>query len=226
MAKGFLHLHVTVVVIFLLLFAYKVALLILSKNEQLSFIRNKTKVVEMILGTLILVTGTYLFITDPLKEMWLWVKLVSIIGLIPLGIIGLKKENKALALISLIGFLYFFVVSKTNSLTFKRDKIEIVEAPAENTGEKQSTTEDIMATNEETQLNKGKAIYTQVCAACHGPEGNLQLAGAANLQTSKLTLDEKISIVTNGKNAMMAYKDQLSEQEIVAVVTYTETLKK
>lgn len=222
MATGFLHLHVTVTLIFLLLFGYKVLLLLLGKNEQLTFIRNKTKIVEIVLGTLILITGTYLFINDPLKETWLWVKLISIIGLIPLGIIGLKKENKILATIAFVGFVYFFVVSKTNSLTFKRDKIEIVDVPSG----PQSTTEDIMATNEETQLNKGKAIYTQVCSACHGPEGNLQLAGAANLQISKLSKEEKINIVTNGKNAMMAYKDQLSEQDIASVVEYTETLKK
>ncbi len=226
MAKGFSHLHMTVVVIFLLLFATKVVLLLLSKNETLTTLRNKTKVIEMILGTLILITGGYLLFSAPVKETWMWVKLGAVLALIPMGIVGLKKENKALAALSLAGFIYFFGVSETKSLTFKRDKIKIVTpeaaAPAVNADTTVAIANEILDQN----ASAGKAIYEQVCKACHGPNGDLAVGGAANLTISKLTKEERVAFINKGKGLMPAYKDALSESEIDAVAEYIAALKK
>ena len=51
-------------------------------------------------------------------------------------------------------------------------------------------------------------------------------SGAFNLTTSELTVDERIAVITNGRNAMAAYKDLLKEEEIKAVAEYTMTLTK
>jgi cytochrome c6 len=72
----------------------------------------------------------------------------------------------------------------------------------------------------------GKKVFEEKCQLCHGADGKLGLSGAKDLTASVLTHEEKIAIVMNGKNAMMSYKDQLSAEQIDAVVGYIETLPK
>ncbi|MFQ3575498.1 MAG: SirB2 family protein [Cytophagales bacterium] len=229
MATGFLHMHTTVVILFLLFYTYKVFLLLSGQNERLTFIRNKTKIVEIIIGTLILVTGVYLFVINPLKETWLWVKLFVVTAFIPLSIVAMKKENKVLGIITLVGFLYFMAVSYTKSLTFSRPKIEISDNEIIKTDEVESNetkteSDEILSNLNKNVLNRGKSVYNVACVSCHGNEGDAMVGGAKNLKISKLTVEEKLNIVKNGKGLMMAYKNQLSEQDIEAVVAYVETL--
>jgi len=72
----------------------------------------------------------------------------------------------------------------------------------------------------------GKKIYRQYCITCHGVNGDMGASGAFDLTTSKLTLDEKIAVITNGRNTMTPFKGLLSEAKIKAVAEFTETLKK
>ena len=233
MAKGFLHLHLTVVTIFILLFTVKLILLLINRREQLDVLRAKTKIVEMVLGSLILLTGGFLLYNAAVKETWMFVKLAGFVALIPMAIVGLKKGNKPLVIFSWLGFVYFYGVSETKSLKFKKDKIEIV-APVTTTDSAattidtvaKATTNDILNANANAGLVHGKAIFEQVCAVCHGKDGALGAGGAANLTTSKLTDEQKKNIILNGKGLMAAYKDQLSESDIEAVTAYVNTLKK
>lgn len=215
MAKGFLHLHTTVIFLFVIFFAVKVFLLLAGKNEQLSKLRDK-KFIDIVLGVLILLTGGYLFAINVEKPTWLTVKLVVVIALIPLGIVSMKKENKALALVTLVGFLYFIGVSYTKSLTFSKPKIEVkenVDAESQVQNETQSVEE------------KGKAVFETACTACHGVDGKLMAGGAKDITLSKLTVDERIVLITKGKGLMQAFGGSLTEEQIKAVATYTTTLK-
>jgi cytochrome c6 len=72
----------------------------------------------------------------------------------------------------------------------------------------------------------GKAIYRQRCVTCHGADGALGLNGAGNLTQSILPLDERVTQITKGKNLMPAFEGVLTPKEILAVATFTETLKK
>ncbi len=72
----------------------------------------------------------------------------------------------------------------------------------------------------------GKAIYTQNCVTCHGVYGDMGASGAFNLKESKLAVEERINVVTNGRNTMLAFNNVLSEDEIQAVAEYTMTLSK
>lgn len=72
----------------------------------------------------------------------------------------------------------------------------------------------------------GKAVYQKTCVVCHGVKGDMGASGAFNLTTSELTVDERVAVITNGRNAMAAYKDLLKEEEIKAVAEYTMTLTK
>lgn len=215
MAKGFLHLHTTVIFIFVLLFAFKVALLLLEKKELLSKIRDK-KFIDIVLGVLILATGGYLFAIKEPKETWLYVKLVVIIVLIPLGIISMKKENKALAIVTLLGFIYFIGVSYKESLTLVPKPIDV----------KENVDAESQVQNAEQSLEeKGKAVFETACIACHGTDGKLKLAGAKDLTLSTLNIDERIKLIKNGKGLMQSFEGRLTEEQIKAVATYTTTLK-
>ena len=73
-------------------------------------------------------------------------------------------------------------------------------------------------------LAKGEQVYTQ-CAACQGDDGQgianafPAIAGSA---VATGPVDEHVSLVLNGRagTAMQAFKDQLSDVELAAVITY------
>lgn len=72
----------------------------------------------------------------------------------------------------------------------------------------------------------GEKIFKQYCVACHGLDGTMGAAGAFNLQTSVLSVEERINVITNGRKAMTPFKGLLSDEKIKAVAEYTLTLKK
>jgi len=72
----------------------------------------------------------------------------------------------------------------------------------------------------------GEKVYKQYCVTCHGVYGDMGASGAFNLTESKLTLDEKVDVITNGRNTMTPFKGLLSDAKIKAVAEYTEKLKK
>ncbi len=72
----------------------------------------------------------------------------------------------------------------------------------------------------------GEKVYKTYCVTCHGLYGDMGASGAFNLQTSALPVEERINVITNGRNAMTPFKDLLSAEKIKAVAEYTLTLKK
>lgn len=72
----------------------------------------------------------------------------------------------------------------------------------------------------------GSTVYSQQCVLCHGSNGDLGVSGASPLSLSKLNLDQRIEVITNGRAKMTAYSGLLTEEEIKAVAQYLETLKK
>jgi len=85
---------------------------------------------------------------------------------------------------------------------------------------------------------KGKAVYEQRCLACHGPQGKgdgptgkvlvppaADFTSAASKKKSDADL---LKIIENGKppTAMIAWKGQLSDQDIQNVLAYVKTLRK
>lgn len=72
----------------------------------------------------------------------------------------------------------------------------------------------------------GQKIYKQYCVTCHGLYGDMGASGAFNLQTSALTVEERVEVITNGRNAMTPFKSLLRPEQIQAVAEYTLELKK
>jgi uncharacterized membrane protein SirB2 len=196
MDTGFLHLHVTVDILFLIWYGLKVFLLLTNVN-RLQDLRDKYKWVDMVLGALILITGGYLLYKAGHPETWLMVKVGMVLVLIPLGIIALRRLNKVLAVGVFVGFLYIYGVSETRSLTFSKPKVE-----------------------------SAVAMYTQNCVRCHGDNGAAMKYGALNLQTSVLAKDQVKYTIVNGRGSMPKLEGDYSEAQIDALADYVISLRK
>lgn len=206
MAKGFLHLHTTAVILFLILLVIKTVLLMLN-SPSLAKLRSKTKVLDMVLGTLILVTGGYLLTVFGFQT-YLVVKIVITLIAIPLGIIAFKKENKAMALLAVLLFVYVYGVAETDSWKMKPDMIA-QEDPATQT----ESVEDV------------KALYIKACANCHGEDGKKGLAGAKDLALSQLSKEQSIEMITQGKGLMPKFNKTLTSAQIESLAEYIQTFK-
>lgn len=91
-------------------------------------------------------------------------------------------------------------------------------------GDREQSAEGSAATPADP-LVRGKKIYNRYCIACHGSDGSMGANGAFNLKTTGLSLEEKIHIITNGRNTMTPFAKVLSADEIAAVAAYTEQFK-
>jgi len=208
MEIGFLHLHKTVVVLFLALMLGKVGLLVAGKKELLQKVRDKTRVLDMVFGALILITGGYLFFLKSNPELYLYAKALLVLIAIPIGIIGFKKMNPLLAIISLLIIVYIYGIAETKSIAFKPKHFDLITAMESESGEA-----------------AGMVIYNNLCVDCHGTDGKKGLFKASDLTQSKLTNDQKLEVITKGKGIMQPYSKRLNEDEIQLVLEYINTLK-
>jgi mono/diheme cytochrome c family protein len=221
MEIGMLHTHVLVVTLFLLFLLFKTVLLLINKNELLAKVR-KFKMIDPILGVLMLATGGYLLsLYGAAAPTYLWVKLVIVLIIIPIGIVAFKKENKAMAIIALLLTFYIYGVSEVGSLTFSKEETVAVadDSPAQNAQEVviEGETSDILKT--------GKEVYLAECKKCHGKDGKKGLFKSPDLTESKLNLSERVAWIKKGKGIMPAYENELSSSEIEAVALYLDELK-
>jgi cytochrome c5 len=198
---GMRHLHVTVVVILLLFVLFKTILLVANRIELLDRIRAKTKVVDIILGILVLATGIFLTTLKQSVEPYLWTKIILVLVSIPIGIIGLKSRNKLLAILSVILIIYVYGIGETHSYKFKRDPI-------------------VINNNE----HAGQEIYQILCNECHGDDGRKGLFKAPDLTKSVLDQTEMRSRILHGKGIMRGYEGELNDEQVDAVIEYITSL--
>ena len=52
-----------------------------------------------------------------------------------------------------------------------------------------------------------KRIYQMKCSICHGTDGKLMIGGAPDLSISTISLEERIALITYGKETMPPQKD-------------------
>ena len=70
----------------------------------------------------------------------------------------------------------------------------------------------------------GEKVYKQYCVTCHGLYGDMGASGAANLAESQLTLEERIEVVTKGRNTMAAFEGLINAEKIKAVSEFSMKL--
>jgi len=182
-----LKIHSISVTIFFLIYFIKTLLLLSNANDKLEKFKSYTKLLEMIVSVLFLITGIYLITQVPEIKTMLIIKLVLVILSIPLAVIAYKKYNKILALFSLM-----FIVAAYGLAEMSRTK------------------------KIDTNVSDGKSIYEASCAVCHGNDGKLGMAGATDLSQTNLSQDEIVSIILNGKGAMPKVKMNDDQAKAVA----------
>lgn len=224
-----LGLHKIIVTAFLFFFLIKTVLLLLNKTEILTSIRDKTKIIDMILGTLIIVSGVYLMMVTGNHSMWINIKALIALAIIPMGIIAMKKSNKILSIAVILLLVAAYGIGEAKPWIDKSKKESTEEKIEENSTTdiniSDTVSQSILEQNTVALSTNAKAIYTEKCTLCHGDDGRKGTLGAADLAISTIGTQEKIEIITNGKGAMTAYKDELSKEEIESLAMYLTMLK-
>ena len=111
---GIKHIHTLLVFVFLISFLIKAFLLFTNKKTQLKSYSAKTRIIfDMIVPVLFLSAGIYMLTQIGMKNMggWFHLKLTLFVILIPLGIIGFKKQNKLMAGLALVILIYLFLLA-------------------------------------------------------------------------------------------------------------------
>jgi len=76
--------------------------------------------------------------------------------------------------------------------------------------------------------NKGldtKKLFRKYCVTCHGIDGSLKTNGAVDLRYSVLNLEERVLVISKGRNVMTAFEGVLTSDEINSIAKYTFELK-
>ena len=199
--------HITVVQIFLLLYLVKTVLLFANKDALAKFTK-VTRLLEMVVSVLFLASGVWLFIMlGAIKTMQV-VKLILVFASIPIAIIGFKRQNKALALLSFLLIVGAYGLAEmAKGKPYIPNKV-IVEGNAD----------------EATKL--GAATYIGNCAMCHGQDGKKMFRDAIDLSLSAASNERIDSLIRNGsKGKMPAFGNTLSDDAIKACSTYVFSLR-
>lgn len=225
-------LHRVIVTLFLFFFLFKTILLITKKTDLLDRVRAKTKIVDMVLGVLVLATGVYMMMLTKNHSMWINIKVLIVLAVIPLGIVAMKKSNVVMAVVVNVLLIAAYGIGESRPWN-KTQREQTEESTADSTAVDTSMTiqptevsEDILKQNQVAISTNAGEIYRKFCVNCHGEAGNMAKFNAADLTTSTMGMQERIAIITNGKGLMAPYKDDLSAEEIEALAVYLTTLRR
>lgn len=197
--------HWIIVTLFLLHYVTKLLLLLLNRKENLAAYSRVTKIPEMLLSVGFLVTGGWMMFSGALFNKLLVIKLVCVFASIPLAVVGFRKGNKALAVVSVFLIIAAYGLAEMN----KKGK----------TGGKMDTSE--FAGN---PIAEGQFIFAKSCVNCHGADGKMGGSGAMDLSASVLSAEEAQAVIRKGRNAMPGYKD-LTDEQVSSVAQYIQQFK-
>lgn len=199
--------HFISALLFLILYLVKLILLFTNK-KALQSMTAVTKVPEMIISTLFLVTGVWLLVILGGIKLFHIIKLVFVFLAIPLGVIGFKKQRYAAAILSVL-----FIVLAYGMAEMSKNKPFL---PAK----------VVMNNDDGSPLAQGAKVYHANCVFCHGTDGKKMYRTAPDLSTSNLDALSMQGMITDGsKGKMPAYGKVLSAEEIAQVALYVQSLK-
>ena len=199
--------HITAAQVFLLIYLLKTVLLFANKDALLKFTR-VTRLLEMIVSILFLASGVWLFVMlGAIKTMQI-VKLALVFISIPLAVVGFKRMNKALALLS-----FLLIVGAYGLAEMSKGKPYI-------------PNKVIIEGNADEVTKLGAKTYIGNCAMCHGQDGKKKFRDAIDLSLSAASNERIDSLIRNGsKGKMPAFGTTLSDDEIKAATTYVFSLR-
>jgi uncharacterized membrane protein SirB2 len=202
-----LPLHKFSVQALLLIYLIKTVLLLMNKKDNLLGFTKMVKVPEMIVSTLFLITGIWMFAQIGNIKTFQIIKIVAVLIAIPLAVVGFKKSNKLLALLSLIFLIAAYGLAEmSKKQPYPVNKVE--------------------GTPELSSSNMGELLFQQNCTMCHGADGKMGTLGAKDLSKSAMSNADVLNIISNGKAAMPAYSKTLSAEDIALLAGHVEQLRK
>lgn len=206
---GIVHTHKLSVILFLIFYVVKLGLLLFNEKKLDKMRSNKfARIFEAVISVLFLVTGVILLFNVAQIQTFLWIKLVAVFASIPIAIIGFKKKNKVLAILSVVLIFAAYGLAEMSKKQFLKPQ------------------NANMVYTEAQQTVYGQELYLQYCKNCHGEDGAAQRSGAKNLQLTTLSDAEIKAQIQNGKSLMPAYKTILDEKQIDALVAHVKSFKK
>jgi uncharacterized membrane protein SirB2 len=115
-----IHLHMLFAILFVISYTIKCTLFLINNKTAFLAYKKKTLVIETLFSVLFLVFGFWILIFwirsgYPAEfHKWLDPKITLALIAIPVGIIGFKKEKKAMVAVSLFFFLVAFALGLTH----------------------------------------------------------------------------------------------------------------
>lgn len=73
---------------------------------------------------------------------------------------------------------------------------------------------------------KGRSLYENRCAGCHGPDGIPQVAGIPNFKMGEGLMkpdQQLLTFIQNGKGVMPGFKGVISDTEIRDIIAHVRT---
>lgn len=202
--------HLYSVLIFLLIYLVK-TILLFSNVAMLDKFTRATRVVEMIVSTLFLLTGVWMLFILGAVKMLMIIKFILVFISIPIAVVGFKRRNKLLALLSLLLIIGAYGMSEAaKKKPFIPSKVEV-------------------NGNADDAAKLGIKTYIANCAMCHGKDGKKMYRDSKDLSVSALDQASIEMIVREGSSAnkyrMPAFAGTLSDEEITAVSAYVQSLR-
>ena len=77
----------------------------------------------------------------------------------------------------------------------------------------------------EPNLAQASRNYILKCSVCHGTDGAPVLAGAPDLRTSTMTVEERVAIIAYGKGTMPPHRGMLDMPTIRGIAVYIEKFR-
>ncbi len=207
---AFLHTHRLMVLFYLSLLMILTTLAIFKKTALLEKWRGKIKIAHMSLGGGLLLTGLYLAlrVPEPL-QIPLLVKYILFVIAIPLAVVGSRRKNVWLGLVSFMLLALMAGIAITDSLSLRTKETQLTKL----------RTQSIAAT-------PGEDVYIVFCANCHGPNGDADYQGALRLSASRLPDPDLLKIIKDGRGMMPGLGNHIVEADIAAVAEYVKGLRK
>lgn len=215
MQTGMLHTHHLLVVLYILLFAWKAVLVFLRKKEALDRLNRRTKVPHIVLSAGFLATGIYLAAVAPLGVQTVFVvKYVVIVLIIGVGIVGIRRMSIPLTALTLLLLVYTYTIGKSHGLLLQSHKTQVLYA-ANHVHDKLR----------EDPIAYGQVLYETACLRCHGAEGKALYRQSKDLTQAPADTSYIKAFIRNGAGSKMPAFDYLNEYEKDALAAYVRSLQ-
>lgn len=194
--------HLAAVALILLLYVMRTLFILTNKTGILERYSKVTTIPERIIAVLLVTTGIYLITQLPKVNAFMIIKLLFVVGAIPLAMIAYRKKIRTLAVASLVLLIGAFGLARISKRESARGELAGREA-----------------------LDGGE-LFTAACSQCHGVDGRAGIAGASDLSVTVLNESGLLQVISDGKGSMPGYDDILDENQRAAVAAYVRTLKR